>query len=64
MGHFRYKFKMNFLKHMTVICVVKGCPWKVTTRAIGTTKLVQVHAFKNQHNHYLKCVNFQTNTSL
>ncbi|KAL6342164.1 hypothetical protein AAG906_004484 [Vitis piasezkii] len=27
---FRYKFKRNCLKHSTVICVVKGCPWKVT----------------------------------
>ena len=24
-GHFRYKFKRNCLKHMTVICVVEGC---------------------------------------
>ena len=37
---FRYKFKRNCLKHMTVICVVEGCPWKVTACAIGRTKIV------------------------
>ncbi|KAL6340013.1 hypothetical protein AAG906_038848 [Vitis piasezkii] len=41
-GRFRYKFKRNCLKHMTVICVVKGCPWKITARAIGRTKIVQI----------------------
>ena len=25
-GRFRYKFKRNCLKHMTIICVVEGCP--------------------------------------
>ena len=55
-GCFRYKFKRNCLKHMTVICVVEGCPWKVTTRAVGRTKIVQVHTFRNEHNHSLEDV--------
>ena len=38
-GRFRYKFKRNCLKHMTVICVVEGCPWKVTTHAVRRTKI-------------------------
>ena len=37
--HFRYKFKRNCLKHMTMICVVEGCPWKVTTHAVRRTKI-------------------------
>ena len=55
-GHFRYKFKMNCLKHMIVICVVEGCNWKVTTHAVGITKIVQVQTFRNEHNHYLEDV--------
>ena len=44
---FRYKFKRNCLKHMTVVCVVEACPWKVTARVVGRTKIVQVHKFRN-----------------
>ena len=55
-NHFRYKFRRNCLKHMTVICVVEGCPWKVTTRIVGRTKIVQVHTFINEHNHSLEDV--------
>ena len=55
-NHFRYKFKRNCLKHMTVICVVEGCPWKVATRAIERTKIVQVHTFINELNHSLEDV--------
>ncbi|KAL6347558.1 hypothetical protein AAG906_026083 [Vitis piasezkii] len=47
-------YLMNCLKHMTVICVVEGCPWKVTACAVGRTKIVQVHIFRNEHNHSLK----------
>ena len=52
-GLFRYKFKRDFPKHMIVICVVEGCPWKVTTHVVGRTKIVQVHTFRNQHNHLI-----------
>ena len=52
-GLFRYKFKRDFPKHMIVICVVEGCPWKVTTHVVGRTKIVQVHRFRNQHNHLI-----------
>ena len=41
---------------MTVICVVEECPWKVTARVVGRTKIVQVHTFRNEHNHYLEDV--------
>ncbi|RVX00147.1 hypothetical protein CK203_026574 [Vitis vinifera] len=34
----------------------KGCPWKVTARAVGRTKIVQVHIFRNEHNHSLEDV--------
>ena len=55
-GHFRYKFKRNYLKHMTVICTVEGCPWKVTTCTVGKTKIVWVDPFRNEHNHFLEDV--------
>ncbi|KAL6314467.1 hypothetical protein AAG906_025952 [Vitis piasezkii] len=34
----------------------QGCPWKVTARAVGRTKIVQVHTFRNEHNHSLEDV--------
>ena len=53
---FRYKFKRNCPKHITIICVVEGYPWKVIDRAVGKTKIVQVHTFRNQQNHSLEDV--------
>ncbi|RVW81082.1 hypothetical protein CK203_045422 [Vitis vinifera] len=38
---FRYRFKRNSTKHMTVVCTVTKCPWKVTARAIGDSNIVQ-----------------------
>ncbi|RVW39291.1 hypothetical protein CK203_085102 [Vitis vinifera] len=35
---------------------ILGCPWKVTARAVGRTKIVQVHTFRNEHNHSLEDV--------
>ena len=31
-------------------------PLEITVRAIGKTKIVQVHTFKNEHNHSLEDV--------
>ncbi|RVW78243.1 hypothetical protein CK203_054745 [Vitis vinifera] len=28
-----------------------GCPWKITARGVGATKIVRVHTFENKHNH-------------
>nr|CAN70985.1 hypothetical protein VITISV_040673 [Vitis vinifera] len=53
---FRCSFNRNSPKHMTVVCTVDQCPWKVTTRAIGDSKIVQVHTFHNVHNHSLEDV--------
>ncbi|KAL6328730.1 hypothetical protein AAG906_003416 [Vitis piasezkii] len=55
-GRFRYRFKRNSMKHMTVVCTVTKCPWKVTARAIGDSSIVQVHTFHNHHNHSLEDV--------
>ena len=41
---------------MTVICVIEGCSWKVTAPAVRRTKIVQVHTFRNEHNHSLEDV--------
>ncbi|RVW22071.1 hypothetical protein CK203_117769 [Vitis vinifera] len=48
---FNYKFKRNSLKHMTACCTAGGCPWKITARGVGATKIVRVHTFENKHNH-------------
>ncbi|XP_059591763.1 uncharacterized protein LOC100245246 isoform X1 [Vitis vinifera] len=55
-GRFRYCFKRNSTKHMTVVCTVNECPWKVTARAIGESNIIQVHTFQNRHNHSLEDV--------
>ncbi|RVW99511.1 hypothetical protein CK203_021374 [Vitis vinifera] len=55
-SRFRYCFKRNSPKHMTVVCSVNECPWKVTARAIGESNIVQVHTFQNRHNHSLENV--------
>ncbi|KAL6332956.1 hypothetical protein AAG906_019967 [Vitis piasezkii] len=55
-GRFRYRFKRNITKHMTVVCIVTECPWKVTTHVVGDSNIVQVHTFHNHHNHSLEDV--------
>ncbi|RVW87460.1 hypothetical protein CK203_036245 [Vitis vinifera] len=55
-GKFRYSYKRNSPKHMTVVCTIEDCPWKITTRAIGDSNIVQVHTFRNVHNHCLEDV--------
>ena len=55
-GKFRYSYKRNSPKHMTVVCTIEDCPWKITARAIGDSKIVQVHTFRNLHNHCLEDV--------
>ena len=52
-GKFRYYFKKNSPKHITVVCKVDECPWKITCNAVGYTDTVQVHTFRNVHNHCL-----------
>ena len=37
---FRYSFTRNTPKHMTVVCTITQCPWKVTAREIGDSKIV------------------------
>ena len=34
-SRFRYYFKRNSMKHMTVVCTVNECPWKVTAHESG-----------------------------
>ena len=50
-GRFRYYYKKNSCKHMTIICTVNDCPWKITCRVVGASHLVQVHTFVNEHRH-------------
>ena len=41
---------------MIVVCTIENCPWKITARAIGDSNIVQVHTFRNLHNHCLEDV--------
>ena len=50
-GRFRYYYKRNSYKHITIICTMTNCPWKITYRAIGASDVVQVHTFRNEHSH-------------
>ena len=53
-SRFRYCFKRNSMKHMTVVCTVNECSWKVTARIVEDLNIVQVHTFRNRHNHFLE----------
>ena len=53
---FWYSYKRNSPKHMTVVCTIENCPWKITAHAIGYSNIVQVHTFRNLHNHCLEDV--------
>ena len=41
---------------MTVVSTIEDCPWKITARVIGDSNIVQVHTFRNVHNHCLEDV--------
>lgn len=43
---------------MTVICSVESYHWRITTRAIGATRVVQVHTFRNIHNQSIADASF------
>ena len=42
-----------------MVCNINTCPWKVTTHAVGGTQIVQVHTFKNMHNHCVDNATFE-----
>ena len=50
---FRYRFKENNPKQMSIVCTIEKCPWRITCRATGSAKVVQVHTFEIGHNHSL-----------
>ena len=50
---FQYYYKRNSYKHITVICIVTDCPWKITFRAVSASDVVQVHTFRNEHSHIM-----------
>ncbi|KAL6319998.1 hypothetical protein AAG906_037075 [Vitis piasezkii] len=43
-GKFRYSYKRNSPKHMTVVCTIEDCPWKITCNR--DSNIVQVHTFE------------------
>ena len=38
---------------MSLVCTIDNCPWKITCRALGAAKVIQVHTFENIPNHSL-----------
>ena len=50
-GRFRYYYKKNNCKHMTIIYTVNDCPWKIICHAVGGSHFIQVYAFVNEHKH-------------
>ena len=50
-GRFQYYYKRNSYKHITVICIVTNCPWKITCHVVGASDVVQGHTFQNEHSH-------------
>ena len=48
---FRYYYKRNSYKHITVMCTVSDCPWKITCRVVSVSNIVKVYIFINDHNH-------------
>ena len=52
-GRFRYRFKKNNLKQISVVWTIEKCLWRITCCAIGLTNVVQVHTFEISHNHSL-----------
>ena len=48
---FQYYYKRNSYKHITVICTVTNCPWKITCHLVGASDVVQAHTFRNEHSH-------------
>ena len=50
-GRFQNYYKRNYFKHMIVICIVNGCPWKINCCVVGASHVVQVHMFVNENWH-------------
>ena len=50
-GRFRYKFKRNCPRYVSVCCAVDGCTWKIAACGVKGTKMMRVYTFQNNHNH-------------
>ena len=48
---FQHYYKRNSYKHIIVICMISGYPWKITCRAVGASNIVKVHTCINDHSH-------------
>lgn len=48
---FTYKYLNNSPKYMKIQCAVDGCPWKLTAGREGSSNLVSVKTFIDNHSH-------------
>ncbi|KAH7856666.1 hypothetical protein Vadar_004037 [Vaccinium darrowii] len=51
LNKFSFKYLDNSRSYYRIVCVVKGCPWKVTAKCDGECDLVRVIALNNEHVH-------------
>ena len=50
-GRFKYKYKKNSPNHMSVKCLVEGCPCKITSHAVEGNGILRVHTYQVNYNH-------------
>ena len=46
---FQYKYKKNSPTHMSIKCLVEGCPWNITIHAVKRNEILQVHTYQVNH---------------
>ena len=48
-GRFQYKYNKNSPTHMSIKCLVEGCPWNITIHAVKRNEILQVHTYQVNH---------------
>ncbi|KAF7119961.1 hypothetical protein RHSIM_Rhsim13G0165500 [Rhododendron simsii] len=51
LNKFTFKYLDNSRSYYRLVCVIDGCPWKLTARAQGKSELIRVIKLNNQHLH-------------
>ncbi|KAF7132231.1 hypothetical protein RHSIM_Rhsim09G0072900 [Rhododendron simsii] len=51
LNKFTFKYLDNSRHYYRLVCVVDGCPWKLTARAQGKSQLIRVIKMNNEHCH-------------
>ncbi|KAF7140474.1 hypothetical protein RHSIM_Rhsim06G0118700 [Rhododendron simsii] len=51
LNKFTFKYLDNSRSYYRFVCVIDGCPWKLTARLQGKSELIRVIKLNNQHLH-------------